>query len=129
MRRLRRDGRAGPLRRCDSRPRAGQGVGEAAQALLQAKQFVYANEGKASAPHDIPFPWGVRWTRPICHGGMFMGHDWLFEVLADMKAYALRHGLVGLAAQIDETEAVARREIEADAPDNGDVPQKPAQRG
>lgn len=58
-----------------------------------------------------------------------MGHDWLFEVLADMKAYALRHGLDGLAAQIEETEAVARREIESETPDNGDIPHKPARRG
>ena len=42
-----------------------------------------------------------------------MGHDWLFEVLADMKAYAERHGMSRLVAKIAETEEVARREIAA----------------
>lgn len=40
-----------------------------------------------------------------------MGHDWLFEVLADMKTYAERHGMSALAAKIAETEEVARHEV------------------
>jgi predicted transcriptional regulator len=40
-----------------------------------------------------------------------MGHDWMFEVLADMKSYAERHGFEALAAKIDETVAVARSEV------------------
>ena len=42
-----------------------------------------------------------------------MGHDWLFEVLADMRAYAERHDMAALAAKIDETTAVAREEVAA----------------
>ena len=41
-----------------------------------------------------------------------MGHDWLFEVLMDMKTYAVRHGFDELAAKLDETEQVARREVD-----------------
>lgn len=58
-----------------------------------------------------------------------MGHDWLFEVLADMKAYALRHGMAELAAQIDETEAAARRDVQAADPEGNGLPHKPARRG
>jgi soluble cytochrome b562 len=59
-----------------------------------------------------------------------MGHDWLFEVLADMKAYAERHGMSALAAKIDETEAVARADVAASARESdGSVPQKPVRRG
>jgi hypothetical protein len=58
-----------------------------------------------------------------------MGHDWLFEVLDDMKVYAERHGMSDLAAKIDETREVARREVAAIAEDpDGSVPQKPARR-
>jgi soluble cytochrome b562 len=42
-----------------------------------------------------------------------MGHDWLFEVIADMKAYAQKHGMSALAAKLDETEAVARDDVAA----------------
>jgi len=55
-----------------------------------------------------------------------MGHDWLFEVLADMKAYAQRHGFSALVAKLDEAEVVARKE--AGTP-NGGLSQKPARRG
>jgi len=51
-----------------------------------------------------------------------MRHDWIFEVLADMKSYADRHGLVALSAKVDETAAVARAEIagaESDRAPNG----------
>ena len=59
-----------------------------------------------------------------------MGHDWLFEVLDDMQAYAERHGMSALAAKIDETRQVARTEVAA-ASEGGDGgrPQKPARRG
>ncbi len=50
-----------------------------------------------------------------------MPHEWIFEVLTDMKAYAEKHGLVALSAKIDETLDVARAEIdEAEGqPDSG----------
>ncbi|MGY6634816.1 MAG: hypothetical protein ACXIU8_13900 [Alkalilacustris sp.] len=46
-----------------------------------------------------------------------MGHDWLFEVLADMRTYAIRHGFVDLATKLDETEETARREIDSSGND------------
>ena len=58
-----------------------------------------------------------------------MGHDWLFEVLADMKSYAERHGMSDLAAKIDETAEVARRDVARAGEDpDDDLPKKPAQR-
>lgn len=40
-----------------------------------------------------------------------MGHDWVFDVLRDLKAYALANGFVGLAATVDEALLVAVEEI------------------
>jgi len=40
-------------------------------------------------------------------------HDWVFEVLSDLKDYADRHGLPALSAKTRETIAVARAEIDA----------------
>lgn len=40
-----------------------------------------------------------------------MGHDWVFDVLHDLRAYALANGFVGLAATVDEALLVAVREI------------------
>ena len=51
-----------------------------------------------------------------------MGHDWVFDVLADLKSYAEANGLPELAAMADQTLAVARAEIAAQAakaPDPG----------
>jgi hypothetical protein len=42
-----------------------------------------------------------------------MQHDWIFEVLADLQAYAARNGLPLLAAKADEALRVARAEIPA----------------
>lgn len=61
-----------------------------------------------------------------------MGHDWLFEVLADMKAYAERHGMTALAVKLDETTEVARHEVASERGDPSDDaahPRKPARRG
>jgi predicted transcriptional regulator len=59
-----------------------------------------------------------------------MGHEWLFEVLADMKSYANRHGMTALAAKLDETEAVARADVAAaEREPDGSVPHKPVRRG
>ncbi len=57
-----------------------------------------------------------------------MGHDWLFEVLADMKAYAERHGMAELSSKITEAEEVARREVARTDPPDDSVSQKPARR-
>lgn len=42
-----------------------------------------------------------------------MRHDWVFEVLRDMKSYALENDLPALAARVDEALAVAEAEIAA----------------
>ena len=57
-----------------------------------------------------------------------MGHDWLFEVLADMKAYADRHGMAELSSKITEAEEVARREVARSDPSDDSVSPKPARR-
>ena len=40
-----------------------------------------------------------------------MGHDWVFDVLRDLKEYALANGLYGLAIKADEAMLVAVEEI------------------
>lgn len=57
-----------------------------------------------------------------------MGHEWLFEVLKDMKAYARRHGLEAFASKLDEAEATAREEAGGGKGCGGGLPQKPARR-
>lgn len=42
-----------------------------------------------------------------------MGHDWVFDVLADLKSYASANGLAGLAAKAEEALRVAAVEIAA----------------
>ncbi len=42
-----------------------------------------------------------------------MGHEWIFDVLADLRNYALRNGLPELASQVDAAARVARAEIRA----------------
>ena len=54
-----------------------------------------------------------------------MHHDWIFDVLTDLKAYALANGMTALAIKADETLAVARDEVArsaATAPPEDDVP-------
>ncbi len=58
-----------------------------------------------------------------------MGHDWLFEVLADMKAYADRHGMAELSTKIAEAEEVARHEVARTDPPGDSISSKPARRG
>ncbi|MBP9183391.1 MAG: hypothetical protein KBF78_09685 [Fuscovulum sp.] len=50
-----------------------------------------------------------------------MRHDWVFDVLNDLMAYARRNDLPALAARVEETLAVAAVEIAAarDAPVEG----------
>ena len=40
-----------------------------------------------------------------------MGHDWIFDVLLYLKAYALANGLTRLAAKVEEALQVAAEEI------------------
>lgn len=40
-----------------------------------------------------------------------MGHDWVFDVLHDLRAYALANGFAGLAAKVDEALLIAGQEI------------------
>lgn len=44
-----------------------------------------------------------------------MGHDWVYDVLADLKSYARANGLPELAAMADETLKVAMAEIASQA--------------
>lgn len=49
-----------------------------------------------------------------------MRHDWIFDVLSDLQAYADRNALPELALKLEETLALARWEVgladEAEAP-------------
>ena len=40
-----------------------------------------------------------------------MGHEWILDVLADLRAYATQNGLLTLAAKADETLRTARAEL------------------
>ena len=40
-----------------------------------------------------------------------MGHDWILDVLKDLRTFASANGMPSLAAQLDDTEIVARVEI------------------
>lgn len=42
-----------------------------------------------------------------------MPHDWIFEVLEDLRSFALANDLQALAAQIDTTLKVAEAEVAA----------------
>jgi hypothetical protein len=42
-----------------------------------------------------------------------MRHDWIFDVLSDLKAYAIKNDLLALAAKVEEAETLAKVEIEA----------------
>ncbi len=39
-----------------------------------------------------------------------MRHEWIFDVLRDLKSYALANGLPGLAQKVDEALRIARTE-------------------
>jgi hypothetical protein len=40
-----------------------------------------------------------------------MGHDWVFDVLLDLRSYALSNGLTRLAAAVDDALQIATEEI------------------
>lgn len=41
-----------------------------------------------------------------------MRHDWVFDILQDLKSYAIRNDMPGLAASVDQAIAVALSEVE-----------------
>ena len=42
-----------------------------------------------------------------------MAHDWVFDVLDDLKSYAIANGLIALAAKAEEALQIASVEIAA----------------
>lgn len=42
-----------------------------------------------------------------------MGHDWIIDVLTDLKTFAVANDLDALAAKLDDTQLVAEAEIGA----------------
>jgi hypothetical protein len=50
-----------------------------------------------------------------------MRHDWIFDVLSDLRSYALKNGMPGLAAQVEATLQVARAEIATTALATGEA--------
>jgi hypothetical protein len=57
-----------------------------------------------------------------------MRHDWVFDVLSDLLAYATQNGLPRLAAQVAQAISEAREEIATvDGPD--EPPQSPPPSG
>ena len=54
----------------------------------------------------------------VAFGGI-MGHDWVFDVLRDLRAYALANGFAGLAAKVDEALLIATEEIMPGTSANG----------
>jgi hypothetical protein len=42
-----------------------------------------------------------------------MGHDWIIDVLTDLKTFAVANDLEALAAKLDDTQVVAKAEIGA----------------
>lgn len=50
-----------------------------------------------------------------------MRHEWIFEVLEDLRSYALKNGLAATAAKAEEALRVARVEV-AQAEDGGTPP-------
>ena len=48
-----------------------------------------------------------------------MRHDWIFDVLSDLRAYALANNLPALAAKTEEALRTARMEIAAASGEGG----------
>lgn len=55
----------------------------------------------------------------IVFTGDSMRHDWIFDVLNDLRAYALANNLPALAAKTEEALRTARIEIASASGDNG----------
>ena len=58
-----------------------------------------------------------------------MRHDWVFDVLSDLLAYATQNGLPRLAAKVSETIDEARIEISAADGGPEEPPQSPPAKG
>jgi hypothetical protein len=60
-----------------------------------------------------------------------MRHEWIFDVLKDLRNYAEKNGLSAIAAEAERALAVARKELaeqtvsENAAQDTSDPPKKP----
>ncbi|AGY32443.1 hypothetical protein GQF56_02405 [Rhodobacter sphaeroides] len=56
-----------------------------------------------------------------------MTHDWILDVLSDLRAYAERNALSELAAGLDETLRLARAELGAapPVPEQDEPPPRP----
>ena len=54
-----------------------------------------------------------------------MPHDWIFEVLHDLRTYAQQNGLTALAAKTGEALDVARAELACAKPPSGPPPYRP----
>lgn len=50
-----------------------------------------------------------------------MRHDWIFDVLRDLKTYAQSNGLPGLAQKADEALRMARAETAVNPPPEAEV--------
>lgn len=48
-----------------------------------------------------------------------MGHDWILDVLTDLKTFARANGMPVLASQLDEASFVAQAEIASLSEGNG----------
>lgn len=48
-----------------------------------------------------------------------MGHDWIIDVLTDLKTFARANGMPSLAAQLDDASFVAQAEMASLAEGNG----------
>ncbi|GEM_PF-1635250 len=71
----------------------------------------------------LSFPCGINEMRLKVR----MRHDWIFDVLTDLKAYAVANGMGRLAVKADEALVVARDEVSRLAevptlPPAGDAP-------
>ncbi len=60
-----------------------------------------------------------------------MSHDWIFEMLRDLRAYALANGLPATAAKTEEALRIAEAEVAAlPAPgEGGEAPVSPPRKG
>jgi hypothetical protein len=58
-----------------------------------------------------------------------MRHEWVFDVLSDLLAYATRNDLPGLAAKVSAALDEARREIDALSEGPEEPPQSPPPTG
>lgn len=58
-----------------------------------------------------------------------MRHEWVFDVLSDLLAYATRNDLPGLAAKVSAAIDEARREIDACSGEPDEPPRSPPPTG